>query len=75
MRKDQRDAGLENIDRQITWALEHPGLPAWVKDALRSALEQHPPDAANDAELLRFLLAALSARWTARALSRNRDPV
>ncbi len=55
----------ERNDRRIAWALSHPNLPAWMKDALRASLEQHPVDAANHAETLRCLLAARAATWAA----------
>jgi len=58
----------DKIDRHIAWALSHPGLPAWMKAALRASLEQHPVEAANHAETLRCLLAARAATWAEREL-------
>ena len=36
--------------------LDDPTMSEWLRNALRSALERDPVDAANDAELLRMLL-------------------
>lgn len=37
--------------------LTAPDASSWLKDALRSALERDPVDAANDAEVLAQILA------------------
>lgn len=57
------ETGAGKIDRRIAWALSHPDLPAWMKEALRASLEQHPVEAANHAETLRCLLTARAATW------------
>lgn len=41
--------------------LNDPLASNWIKDALRSALDRDPIDAANDAELLASLLASRAA--------------
>ena len=60
---EMRDATSEANDRQITWVLANDGMPVWVKDALRAALEHDPIDAASYAEILRCVLAGRVARW------------
>jgi hypothetical protein len=46
------DAELPQIDE----VLRDPAASFWLKDALRSALERDPVDAANDARVLARLL-------------------
>lgn len=41
----------------IDQVLADPAASFWLKDALRSAMERDPVDAANDAEVLAKLLA------------------
>lgn len=62
------EAGAATIDPRIAWALSHPSLPGWMKEALRASLEQHPVEAANHAETLRCLLAARAATWAEHEL-------
>ena len=52
MSDDGRQAGLPEIQR----VLLDPAASFWLKNALRSALERDPVDAANDAEVLAQLL-------------------
>jgi hypothetical protein len=52
MSDDGRQAGLPEIER----VLRDPAASFWLKNALRSALERDPVDAANDAEVLAQLL-------------------
>lgn len=47
--------------------LASPSVSFWLKDALRSALQRDPVDAANDAELLASILAKRSAAALRRA--------
>lgn len=47
--------------------LASPSASFWLKDALRSALQRDPVDAANDAELLASILASRSAAVLRRA--------
>lgn len=47
--------------------LASPSASFWLKDALRSALQRDPVDAANDAELLASILAKRSAAALSRA--------
>lgn len=52
MSDDGRQAGLPEIHE----ILLDPAASFWLKNALRSALERDPVDAANDAEVLAQLL-------------------
>ena len=46
-----------SINDDIQRVLSSPGCSRWLSDALRSAQERDPVDAANDAEVLSDLLA------------------
>ena len=52
MSDDGRQGGLPEIQQ----VLLDPAASFWLKNALRSALERDPVDAANDAEVLAQLL-------------------
>ncbi len=41
---------------EIEQVLADPAASSWLKDALRSAMDRDPVDAANDAEVLAELL-------------------
>ena len=43
-------------DDEIRAILREPGTSQWMKDALSAALDRHPVDAVNDAELLALVL-------------------
>lgn len=53
----QTATGAEE-DERIRWALAHPGVSDWVKDALRAAGAADPVTVLNDLELLNLLLRA-----------------
>ena len=53
---EQRVSEFQEAERRIAWILEHEGVNAWLKNALRTALESDPIDVLNDLELLRVLL-------------------
>lgn len=48
---------------EITTTLKDPAASDWLRDALRTAMERDPVDAANDAEVLARLLED-RAFWT-----------
>lgn len=47
---------LLDPNAQIAWVLAHPTMSPWLRDALRTALEQDPIDVLNDLEVLRYVL-------------------
>ncbi|MCK5934080.1 hypothetical protein SAMN06297251_10887 [Fulvimarina manganoxydans] len=47
----------EALEARMALLCEDPACSDWLKDAIRSALERDPVDAANDAEILADLLA------------------
>lgn len=47
---------LREAERQIAWALDHPHVSTWLKDALRAALLCDPVVVVNEVEMLRELL-------------------
>lgn len=49
---------LLDPDAQIAWVLAHPTMSPWLKDALRTALDQDPIHVLNDLEVLRHVLNA-----------------
>ncbi|MDR7257538.1 hypothetical protein J2X47_001709 [Sphingomonas sp. BE270] len=49
---------LREAERQIEWVLAHPRMSPWLKDALRSAIDQDPIQIMNDLEVLRHVLSA-----------------
>lgn len=60
--------------------LQDPNTSAWLREALRTALERDPVDAANDAEMLRCVLmrrlgAALDAEAAIDGADRSQDLV
>jgi hypothetical protein len=52
-------------ERQVAFILEHPGMSAWLKDALRTALPRHPVSVLNDLEVLGFVLRRRARAWAA----------
>lgn len=63
-----RDEVLERNEQRIAWALEHPDISTWLKDALRGARERDPVEVLNDLEILVVLLRTdcevrLRAAW------------
>lgn len=55
------DDGLDAIDKQISFVLDHPGMSAWLKCALRGALPRDPIVVLNDLEILNLILRRRSA--------------
>ncbi len=49
---------LEKAERRIEFVLAHPGMSAWLKDAVRNALARDPVKVLNDLEILNTLLRA-----------------
>ncbi|MEO8997778.1 MAG: hypothetical protein ABI227_06465 [Rhodanobacter sp.] len=47
-------------EEQIDWALSHPDMSSWLKNALSMARGRNPIDVLNDLELLQTLLQARS---------------
>ncbi len=47
-----------NPEEKIAWVLAHPGMSPWLKDALRSAIDQDPIHIMNDLEVLRHVMSA-----------------
>ena len=56
-------------DDEIRELLKDPALSHWLRDALLSALERDPVDAANDAGLLALVLDRRADEIGARALA------
>ncbi|WP_033964908.1 MULTISPECIES: hypothetical protein [unclassified Sphingomonas] len=54
----KRRDGPEDADSMIEWVLANPRMSLWLKNALRSALDQDPFDVLNDLEILKHLSAA-----------------
>ena len=44
-------------EQRIAWALNQPNMSIWLKEALRTALDQDPVSVLNDLEILRDLLS------------------
>lgn len=61
--KQDRQPDLAAVDASIAWTIDHAGTEAWVKHALRSAVETDPVAAANSAEVLVVLLRRRAAAW------------
>ena len=55
-------------DDEIRELLKDPALSHWLRDAMLSALERDPVDAANDAGLLALVLDRRAGEIAARAL-------
>lgn len=43
------------VDEQISFVLSHPGMSAWLKNALRTALDRDPAEVLNDLEILNLI--------------------
>lgn len=56
MTQDARHAALRDVEDPIAWVLAHPGMSAWLKATLTSALKEDPLALANDLEILNHLL-------------------
>lgn len=50
------DDELREVEQRIEWVLADPGMSAWLKSALRTALDHDPVQILNDLEMLRILL-------------------
>ncbi|MBN8977380.1 MAG: hypothetical protein J0I08_12965 [Rhizobiales bacterium] len=57
----QSKVSTKEIDKRISWVLEHRTMSRWLKDALNSALDRNPIDLLNDLEILNHLLRARSS--------------
>ena len=44
------------VDDQISFVLDHPSMSAWLKDALRAALQVDPISIMNDLEILHLIM-------------------
>jgi hypothetical protein len=47
---------LQTAEEQIDWALSHPDLSGWLKDALRATSDCNPIEVLNDLEVLDTLV-------------------
>jgi hypothetical protein len=57
--QESQSSGLEArcaVEEQISFVLSHPGMSAWLKNALSSALDCHPIEVLNDLEILNLIL-------------------
>ncbi|QPC95913.1 hypothetical protein [Mesorhizobium sp. INR15] len=54
------DDTLPKIEKHIAWVLAHPGMSAWLKDALRTSADRDPVDLLGDLAMLSLLLKAKS---------------
>lgn len=65
-----KTTGGRNVpsDDEIRKICDDPSLSYWLKNALRTALERDPVDAANDAGLLALVLDKRAADISAAAL-------
>lgn len=73
--QDSQSSDLEAqfvVDDQISYALSHPGISAWLKDALRGALDRDPIDVLNDLEILSLMLRKRSAQRIAEEWGTSR---
>ena len=66
-----KNTGIQNVpsDDEIRDLLNDPALSHWLRDAMLSALERDPVDAANDAGLLALVLDRRAGEVAARALA------
>jgi hypothetical protein len=51
---------LERCDESVAFVLNDPGMSAWLKDAIRAALDRHPLEVLNDLEILNTILRSRS---------------
>ena len=63
---------LAGDEERIEWALDHPGLSSWLKDALRNARDQDPSVLTTEVELLRSLILPW-AQSRVQAMLEQRD--
>ena len=54
---------MDKCAARIDWVLDNAGTSAWLKEALRRALEADPVTVGNDVEILRQLLQRRAALW------------
>lgn len=57
MELPESSAQKVNVSEQrIAWTINHPDMSGWLKEALRTALEQDPVAVLNDLEILKDLI-------------------
>ncbi|MBX9576433.1 MAG: hypothetical protein K2X07_12430 [Caulobacteraceae bacterium] len=56
MTEDAGHATVREVEDPIAWVLAHPGMSAWLKATLTSALKEDSLALANDLEILNHLL-------------------
>lgn len=49
---------MRAIDERIDWVIAHPGMSAWLKQALKSAVSRNPVELLNDLEIMNALIRA-----------------
>ena len=54
---------MDKCAARIDWVLDNAGTSAWLKEALRRALEADPVSVGNDVEVLRQLLQQRATLW------------
>jgi hypothetical protein len=62
---------LEQVNKRIQFALEHPGLSNWLKNTVSAALERDPIDVLNDLEIIN---TTLKTRYELLAAAGIRQP-
>lgn len=55
--RQEPETALAIANARIDWALKHPHLSDWLKEALRSATGLDPIAIQNDVEMLRHLIS------------------
>lgn len=54
-----------DLEEQISFVLQHPGMSNWLKDSLRAALERDPVSLLNDLEILTLIIRRRADRLAA----------
>ena len=62
------------VEEQLSFVMAHPGMSAWLKNALSSALERHPIEVLNDLEILNLILRNRSNLLIAENNSKGLQP-
>ena len=54
--KESTAQKINVAEQRIAWTINHPDMSGWLKEALRTALEQDPVAVLNDLEILKDLI-------------------
>lgn len=73
MKTDTPTERLHIAEGQIDWALSHPDMSGWLKDALRTMRDRNPIEVLNDLEVLDTLVRSRACAMIDRLMDVPED--